>query len=69
MVIGKIISLGIKHIVIINVQWFLYLSIKVYSFVNFLSLSNSLNCTILIAEEKFFFQYLWRIEFPMDIPL
>ena len=35
MVICKMISLGIKHIVIFNVRQFLYLSIKLFGFSNF----------------------------------
>ena len=56
MVICKIISLGIKHIAIFNVRSFLCLSIKLYSFFAFLSLSYSLNYTMVVVEEKMFFQ-------------
>ena len=56
MVICKIISLGIKHIAIFNVRLFLYLSIKLYSFYKFLSLSYSLNCTMVNIEVNLFFQ-------------
>ena len=69
MVICKIISFGIKHIAIFNVRSFLRLSIKLYSFFNVLSLSYSLNCTMVIVEENLFCKYLWQIEVPMDIPL
>ena len=43
MVLCKIISLGIKQIAIFNVRYFLYLSIKLYSFYIALPLSYSLN--------------------------
>ena len=51
MAICKIISLVIKHIVMCN-----NLSIKLYSFFNFLTLSYSLNCMMVIVEENVFFQ-------------
>ena len=56
MVSCKIISLGIKHIAIFNVREFLYLSIKMHSFFNVLSLSYRLNCTMVIVEENLFYQ-------------
>ena len=56
MVVCKVISFGIKHIAIFNVRLFLYLSIKLYSFFNFLSLSDSLNFMMVIVEENLFFQ-------------
>ena len=49
MVICKSISLGIKHVAIFNLLSFICLSIKLYSFFNILSLSYSLNCTMVIV--------------------
>ena len=73
MVICKIISLGIKHIAIFNVRSFLCLPIKLYNFFKFLTLSCSLNYTIVIVEENLFFQCyvelnsLWTIHCKLSL--
>ena len=62
-VISKIISLGIKHIAIFNVRYFLYLSIKLYSFFFLLSVLYSLNCTMVIVEKNCSFGSFYELNF------
>ena len=63
MLICKIISLGIKHIEIFDVRYFLNPSIKLYDFSIFSSSSYSLHWLMAIVDENVFFQHYNKLNF------